>query len=377
MKNIILATLMASTPLTAQAIDYRVSGFGSIIGGATTDKENFTPHIKYGNGFYDQSVDLSTETRFGIQLTAQFNEQFSATAQVISRGAMDWKPEMPWAYVNYQATDSLQIKVGQMNAPYYLFSDYQDVGYALPWVNAPENTYMVPTNIYKGINVSYSFYTGDIDHVVEAFIGKVEDSQEGFHADDLDTDVDAFGINITSTYNWLTTRLSYNEGYIDMNNSELQALNDGLIAVAADPKMIRRTSLTDQRASFIGLAVRADFDKVFVIAEVNQLDWTTGLFATQNRAYVSSGYRVTEKLTPYITLMKNMDNDAKIIPTGNATLDAGLNAIATGSTAKGWAIGTRYDLVSDIAIKAEYSSFDVDGSSNDTNTFRIGVDFLF
>lgn len=168
MKHAILATLIASTSLTASAIDYRVSGFGSIIGGMTTDKENFTPHVKYGDGFYDQSFDLSTESRLGVQVTAQFNEQFSATVQALSRGAKDWGLEIPWAYVSYQASDSLQIKLGQLNAPFYLFSDYQDVGYALPWMSAPENAYMVPTSVYKGINVSYSFNTHSLDHVLEA-----------------------------------------------------------------------------------------------------------------------------------------------------------------------------------------------------------------
>jgi len=377
MKHAILATLLASTSLTASAIDYRVSGFGSIIGGMTTDKENFTPHVKYGDGFYDQSFDLSTESRLGVQVTAQFNEQFSATVQALSRGAKDWGLEIPWAYVSYQASDSLQIKLGQLNAPFYLFSDYQDVGYALPWMSAPENAYMVPTSVYKGINVSYSFNTHSLDHVLEAYIGKVEDSQEGFHADDFDTDADVFGFNITSTYNWLTTRFTYNEGYLNANNDELQALHDGLVASSAEPKMLRRFSLKDHKGTFIGLAMRADFDQLFIIAELNQLDWPTGAIATKNRAYISSGYRVSEKLTPYVTLMRNMDNDAKLIPTGDAVLDANLNTLASGSTAKGWAIGGRYDLCSNLAIKAEYSSFELDNSSNDSNTFRIGLDFLF
>jgi len=377
-----MAAILGATPLASHAVDYSVKGHASFVAGMTTDKNDFRPHIKYGDGVYDESFDFSPESRVGLQFTAQITDKLSATAQVISRGALDWEPELPWAYLAYQINDNLQVKAGRLKAPFYMFSDYQDVGYALPWISAPRNTYIVPGDYIEGVNLTGNFSTGAIDHTVEVFGGIMDDTRNSETKDEIDMNVDVVGISWTPSYDWLTMRFSYTEAVnLEMHSPSLDAFNAGLAAFpGTDPKMLRRAATDDQKSTFSGIGLKADFEEVFIIAELNQLEWPTGIFAHQKRFYATAGYRVTDKFTPYVTFMKNDDTPGGIILTGVPQLDGGLTALSAASDTTAWAIGGRYDLMPNVALKAEYQSQSSDLSYNSedvADTLRVAVDILF
>ncbi|MEW4983353.1 MAG: hypothetical protein AB1Y26_08985 [Cycloclasticus sp.] len=380
MKNKLLAAaIIAALPLTSQAVDFSYKGFGSLVGGLTTDKADYQPSVKHGDGYYDQSFDIDAESRLAVQFTAQFNSDLSVVGQVITRGARDWELELPWLYVNYQATDAVQIRVGRMKAPYYPYSDFQDVGFALPWISAPTNAYIVPADHITGINVLTTFSTGAIDHTLEMYASVMEDTLElrSPTPDIAFDDSEVYGVSLTSNYDWLTTRVTYNEGHLDLDSDSLEGLNAAAVGIFGAGSSMDKKTKGDQLGIFMGFHARADFEKVFFIAEYNILSFDDLLFPHQERAYITTGYRVTEKFTPYLTLSKNDDNNTTVTATGDPALDAGFNALSAGSNAEGWAIGGRYDLTSDIALKAEYSSTDYDNNVNDENTFRFAVDFIF
>lgn len=390
-KNILLAAVIAATPLASQAVDFSVKGFASVIGGATTDGEQFRPHVKYSGGKYDESFALDAESRVGIQVRADFTDKLSATAQVVSRGGYNWRPELTWAYLGYEVNDNVQLKLGRLKAPFYMYSDYQDVGYALPWISPPRNAYIVPIDAIDGLNVRTNFNTGKFDHVVEAWVGHIDDAQNKYENDQLGTEIDAFGFSYAPTYDgWLTVRYTYNEGDVDLYSDNLNALNDALTYFnsnfpgSIDPKMLGNTASKSQRGSFSGLGLKAEFDQLTIVAELNQLEWHTNLFPHQKRAYISAIYRATDKFTPYITLMKNNDS-AGDFQLGSAPADVLNTALQKGfgaSDTKAWAIGGRYDLMPNVALKAEYQSQSSDVTKNLRNedvsdTIRVAVDVLF
>lgn len=386
-KTLLMAAILSAAPLASHAVDYSVKGYASFVAGMTTDKNEFRPNIKYGDGVYDQSFDFSPESRVGLQFTAQITDKLSATAQVVSRGALDWEPELPWAYLAYQINDNLQVKAGRLKAPYYMFSDYQDVGYALPWISPPRNAYIVPADYLEGINFIGNFSTGAIDHTVEIYGGTIDDTRNSNTKDELDINVDVVGISWSPSYDWLTMRFTYNEAVTaELHSPALDGFNAGLAGFEAaspgsvDPKMLRRAASDDQKSSFSGIGLKADFEKLFILAELNQLEWPVGIFAHQKRFYATAGYRVTDKFTPYVTFMKNDDTPGGIIPTGNPALDGGLTALSAASDTTGWAIGGRYDLMPNVALKAEYQSQSSDLSNNSedvADTLRVAVDILF
>ena len=387
-KKILMAACIAATPLTSQAIDYSFSGFGSLVGGATTDAAEFRPHIKYGGGKYDESFALDVESRLGIQGRVQLTDDLAVTAQVVSRGAHNWRPELKWAYLSYQVNDNVQLKVGRLNMPFYLYSDYQDVGYALPWISAPRNAYIVPVDGVDGVNVITSFTTEKFEHVVEVYAGKSDDSQNKYEDGELGVETPVFGFIYTPTYDgWLTVRMSYHEATgIDLFSNDLDGLHAGLKGIGAPAKLIANTKFRNERASFGGIAVKAELDRLTLIAELNQLDWHTTIFPHQKRGYISAIYQVNDKFSPYITLMKNSDTggDIQTIPEVSPLLtNAALAAQVGESDTFGWAVGGRYEIADNMALKAEYQSQSSDISKNEqtgedvADTFRVALDIIF
>lgn len=144
--------------------------------------------------------------------------------------------------------------------------------------------------------------------------------------------------------------------------------------------MLGNTASKEQRASFSGLGLRAEFDQLTIVAELNQLEWHTNVFPHQKRGYISAIYRATDKFTPYITLMKNSDSVGDIQLTAIPDLNAALQQGFAGSDTTAWAIGGRYDLMPNVALKAEYQSQSSDLTYNIENvadTIRVAVDVLF
>ncbi len=379
-KTIFAAGLLAASPLIAHATDYSVKGFGSLIGGLTTDQNEFRPHVKYGGGKYDESFSLDAESHFGVQFRADITDKLYANVQVITRGAYNWRPELPWAYIGYNFNDNIQLKAGRLKAPFYLYSDYQDVGYALPWISPPRNAYMVPIDAIDGVNVIGNFSRGQFEHVIEAWVGHIDDTQNKYEAQALGTEIDAFGFSYATTYNdWLMVRYTYNEGDVDLYSDDIDTIHSTLIAIGAPNEMIANTTSEEVRGSFSGLALKAEFDKLTIIAELNQLEWHTNIFPHQKRGYISAIYQVTEKFTPYLTLMKNNDSAGDLQPSGNPALDAELAAGFGASDTTAWAIGGRYELMPNVALKAEYQSQSSDAYHIEdvSDTVRVAVDFVF
>ncbi len=384
-KNILMAACIIATPITSQAIDYNFSGFGSLVGGATLDSEEFRPHVKYGGGKYDESFALDVESRLGIQGRVQLIDDLAVTAQVVSRGAYNWRPELKWAYVSYQLNDNVQIKAGRLNSPFYLFSDFQDVGYALPWVSAPRNAYIVPVDAIEGVNVITSFSTEKFEHVIEVYAGKYDDSQNKYEDAELGIEAPTFGFSYTPTYDgWLTMRVTYHEADLDLYSDELDTLNAGLKGpLAGSTEFIANTESKNQRASFSGIAVKAELDRLTLIAELNQLEWHTNIFPHQKRGYISAIYQVNDKFSPYVTLMKNSDTAGDIGTTIDPATNAALAAQFGESDTFGWAIGGRYEIADNMALKAEYQSQSSDIPTNEqtgedvADTFRVALDIIF
>jgi len=249
----------------------------------------------------------------------------------------------------------------------------------------------VPIDAIDGLNITTNFSTGKFDHVIEAWVGHIDDAQNKYESGQLGTEIDAFGFSYAPSYDgWLTLRYTYNEGDLDLYSDDLNTLNDALTYFnsnflgSIDPKMIGDTASKSQRGSFSGLALKADFDKLTIVAELNQLEWHTTVFPHQKRGYISAIYRATDKFTPYITLMKNNDSagDFQLATAPADVLNTALQIGFGASDTTAWAIGGRYDLMPNVALKAEYQSQSSDVTKDLRNedvadTIRVAVDVLF
>ena len=134
MKKALLATAVASMAaalaVNVNAADIRWNGFASVAGGISTStakRSDGQENELYG---YDSDFNFRPETKLALQASSDLGNGLSVTAQAIARGADAYTMEMEWAFVTYEFGDSNRVNVGRMRIPFFMYSDYLDVGYA-------------------------------------------------------------------------------------------------------------------------------------------------------------------------------------------------------------------------------------------------------
>jgi hypothetical protein len=146
----------------------------------------------------------------GVQLTAKFTNKLSALVQVVSHNNYDnsFTPTLEWANISYAFTPDVNLRVGRIELPTFLASDYREVGYANPWVRVPPELYdVVPITNSDGVDGSYRSHLGPVTNTLHLIYGK-----STFHAVPGPICVEGtgiFGAFDTVEYRALTTHFGY------------------------------------------------------------------------------------------------------------------------------------------------------------------------
>jgi len=223
------------------------------------------------------------DTRLGLSIATQVDEELSFAAQMKAKGTADFKMELDWAFANYDISESLTLRFGKIKYPVGLYNEYIDVGYTYPWIRPPEGFYnqdAVGPNLtrisYNGFGAALSGYAGDAEIGLDAF-GGVVDVPDG-HVNQL---VGAkFHINYEDEIRF---ELSATTGVMEINDNTFgrQMMMDGQ----------RHTSYTT------GLAV--DLARFLMTAEVGTASMGPKMMDMIS-GYVMMGYRFDD-LMPHIT----------------------------------------------------------------------------
>ncbi len=166
------------------------------------------------SGVIDSSWDFAADSKLGLQGNLQLSEQLSLTAQVVSRGARDWDPNLEWVYAGWQLGDSDLLQVGRKRLPLFYYSEQQDVSFTYPWVHLPPQTYGWEAVNYNGINWNHSFQAGDWSGLVNTFAGsetrKDNDYMKIYNGIDSETDTrwrKIIGAEVLMNRDWFEGRL--------------------------------------------------------------------------------------------------------------------------------------------------------------------------
>jgi len=280
--------------LSAQDQRFRVNGFATF-GIAKSDEE-----IAY-NGVSDQT-NWTEFTRAGIQMSFQVNQDSSVVTQFVGRGSEDFNTNMEWAYFKHDISDSLSAKIGRIRGPYYMLSEYLDVGYAVPWAQMPAETYSLLgtfSNI-DGADITWSTDIGWDTLEVKAFYGRT--------ASDDFTLNDAFGVSATYSGETWSARLAtamagltFGEGPQGSAVSSAQTLLEGQVPGTQD-------------ATFSSFGFRYDPGTLLVMGEYTTSS-VDGITQDEDSFYLTLGYRIGAWL-PHITygMHESTDDDEREIP---------------------------------------------------------------
>jgi hypothetical protein len=277
------------------------------------------------DSFYGVSDNYSTAVvnKLGVQMTFQVSEDFSATAQLVSKGTKDYNVEAEWAYLTYQATNSLRFNIGRQRLPYYLLSEYLDVGYALPWVLPPIELYNIPLSATDGISALYDFSAGPVNFTWQTYAGM----NSGF-SEQLDADFrsnQSWGSNIVAEWGALTMRVGYSAARLtaspveggsgDQLISAIETAQNELVpalaglGVSVAPGQEWLGTLEDLNTDYISFGFMYDDGNLLVLGEIANLSVDDTVQPVGDAGYLTVGYRFG-KWMPHITYAK-FQTDAK------------------------------------------------------------------
>jgi hypothetical protein len=372
-----ILTALAATSTAAQSV--QITGFGQMVAGTVSDGTTFP-----GTG-YDSDWDFKDESLFALQVRGDLNEQWSATAQIVARGRDDFDPEFAWAYVGWNGGNGWSAKAGRQRVPFFRYSDFLEVGYAYPWLRPPHAVYNASFSNYDGFSAAYSFGSGDWFSNVGVVGGKNEGDLTISNLPATQELASLVGIYADTTYaDWLTLRASYLQADVSV---DAQALNPLLTALSGNGfrNVAEALDFTEDHGRFIGLAAEVNKGNWLLIGEWTDTKIDDAYYADRTQYYITGGYRFGAWM-PSITWARR-DNEAKpgivaLLP--NVPPLAGLRAATAGVVlsedldATYWSYGLRWDLATNVALKADYTQYTNDTpASADADSFAVGVVFTF
>lgn len=278
--------------------------------------------MSYGDLGIDDNYSTAAVSKLGIQMTFAVADNMDLTGQLVSKGSQDYNIESEWAYLSYRPTSDLTLRVGRQRIPYYLLSEYLDVGYAYPWVRPPIELYNIPISSTDGLGLLYDMFVGDVKLSVQAYAGAASDRSEALDGQfELNQ---AWGTALFAEYGDFTFRLGYNRSHLDIADRDAGGVGDNLITGIQGTIDLNNALANPQLAPFGAQSIEQTIDPVaegnyksyyqsagmmydngelLVIAELAKLEVEDFTFPGTESGYITVGYRFGQ-WTPHVTFAK-------------------------------------------------------------------------
>lgn len=206
--------------------------------------------------------------------------------------------------------------------PYFLYSDFLDVGYAYHWIAPPAEVYdLGGFDNLDGVNLEYYGDWGAVTSRINIIAGATT-TESG----DLDVaSEDHWVVSWNMNWEWLTFQASYSESLVTVDginawsegietlyNETMDAYNDsGAYAPAVLTHMtaeqLEYLDMENNKGHFAGIGLAADFGNWFFGAEFTETGVDDSPLNNEKQSwYVTGGFR-TGKLTFSLTYA-NADN---------------------------------------------------------------------
>lgn len=286
--------------------------------------------------------NMNSLTRAGVQFTGEINDRTEAVIQLLGRADEDFDAGVQWAYVSYELSPSLKARAGRLVLPFYLHSQYTQVGYAYNWVTLPEEMYsVIPLDTHEGIDLTWNVSTGPVANSINVFWGGMDVPANGLQFKVRDQ----YGANIRSNLGDWSLWYSYTNSRVSVDLAPLSP--DPLF----DPAFTA-LNMDEHYAYFTGVGLQYDNGSFFTMGEVGRLDLSTPnhWFPRLESAYVSMGYRIG-KFTPQVTWASIDHSDFGDVDASNPVAPVIFDGFS--DRQKSWTFTARYDLTPGVALKAE------------------------
>lgn len=391
----LLACASAHADFTSADGKARLSGFGTLGVSRTSTDDALFNYPGQGGGV-DKQMGLEPDTKIGVQGSYKFTDTVSGTAQVLTkyRASGQYQPEFEWAFAKWQALPSLSVRGGRIGAPYFMISDFRDVGYANTAIRPPLDVYgQVPVSSFDGADVSYQTELAGANVTATLWGGNSRaefSSSLTSNGSAVDPSVikvkNSLGLNLQAELdNGLTVRLGHAGGALSVESTVADQIiggartNFGGIA-PNDVAAIANTLTTEgARASFSGIGLAYDQNNVVLATEFTKRKVKKGYIPSTTGWYVLGGYRFGNIL-PYVIVSKiKVDDPNATTPStptvtaaagggsvGARTLLGGMQAVLNSQKLeqRTLSVGARWDVSRSMALKAQFDRVTKPAGSN-------------
>lgn len=343
---------------------------------STEDRADFSwnPSRPDGPG-HTHTVSTDLDSRVGAQLSLRVTPELSAVVQgVVEQNHEDeYALHVDWAYLEWAVTPELTVRAGRRPLSGFLTSEYRKISYAYPWVRPPAELYgLTPVFSSDGADVRYSIHVGDWTNQVRVGFGrstaKFPDPDDVFE-DNTSEAWNAWSFENTLQRGGFTGRVSFATGLLDID--AFDPFFDAFRNFGPEGRAIAdRFDIDD--TPFQSATVGAEYDPGpwLGMAEVAWADFNSAL-GEKLAGYVTGGYRLGPVM-PYATYSRvealsetstpGLSTEGlppQLVPAA-AQLNAGLNGFLNATPIQqNLAVGTRWDVVTGIAVKAQVDFIDV------------------
>ncbi len=399
MKKLLFGAVLTGLTLLSNACadsgDWRVSGFGTV--GMVRPTDSQASLLRNGINTPGRSgTDFGTDSILGLQASHSLVRGMDWTAQVIVREDQTGhvEPRLAWAFLRISPLANLEVRLGRMRAPFFMFSESLWINYANTWARPPTEVYgLNPFSDLDGADLLWRFQSAGFDLELRPYIGR-SSLERQFRTAKLKRIV---GANLSIYKGDLTAFAAHAESPLSLPwGDPLFLAVNGALNNSPFQAVTRDLSGEDGYARFDSVGVQWDTGDYLLIGEYAR--------RAANRYIPSAhGWQLTlgrriETVTAYTVFARQSEDDPvssadlSAVPQLQAALDI-FNA--TRNTAQRSAsLGIRWDFHRNAAAKLEFthvkvaddslgSFFPVEGSGASTfskrriNLFSATLDVSF
>jgi len=313
-------------------------------------------------------VTFLQDSKFGLQITADVVEDMQVVAQILASAEDEnYSMDIEWAYLDYAAGESINIRAGRIKQPVFLISDYLEVGYAYPWIRPPAEAYSnMPVDSIIGMQLLYQVDFGNTTFGVQPYFGSNSEDVPGVSS------VEFFADN----YVGLALRLENRSFTFQVSSfqTDVSTIDSGSGTGALNSEgsaILSVVSLSWDIANFVGYTEYTSRD---IKADQNTLGQGfnqtpfDSLFSDQDGGYVTLGYRMGKYL-PHLTFA-TIDSDPAGAYTCSNVNDAASCGPRQGARQDSITLGLRYELNESAALKIEYQQIELEDNVGNYGLFQ-------
>ncbi len=331
-----LAICLASTSAFAlEQGEALINGFGTVgvthLGGEDDGRS-------YGiSGQTNDSWRGDQLSKFGAQLTYGVTDTVGLTLQTTAKAYGDeWKANLEWAYLSWQSTDNLMMRVGRLRTPVYMYSESIDVGFSYPWLRLPDEVYIeVQLSYYEGADIVYNLPLSFATLSFQLAGGIAKNRDYYIYDEEFDIDYDnVFGSSVSlATNDFGTFRVGYVEADIDTD------ISGSFTDIFGNPGTASLLALDKDKGKFTSIGYQYD-NGTWLTAN----EWTS-------RVIENDGSNSTDSF--YLMGGRRFGDFLAHVTYAQLDEDEGRQS--------SWTLGLNYNILPTVVLKGEYKRVDTTG----------------